>query len=412
MPAAASASWNAARCSGSSSTITPSKSKMSARGPRGMGASYSGAGDAGQPRRGSIQSPGSMKTTFRPRLLNGQTGDPALLVSLRWQGRALLVDLGRIDRTPAATLLPIEAVFVSHTHMDHFMGFDQLLRLFLARDATLRLYGPAGLADCVAGKLAGYTWNLTDEYAFTLEVTEIAARQMTSWRFAARQRFAREPLGPPRPFTGVVVTDPVFTVEAAPLDHKIVSMAYAMTERTHLNVRPEALAAAGLEPGPWLNALKQAIRTGLPDDTPIAVRPADRRPLGALRAELVTVTPGQKVAYVVDALFSPANAAAVVRLAAGADVFFCEAPFLEEDLEQAARRYHLTARQAGALARAARVRRLQGFHFSPRYEGRDGEIVAEAQAEVPGQGGRYGGRARPGPPVPWGAPARPPPHPR
>src|SRR5439155_1208727 len=72
-----------------------------------------------------------MKSTFRPRLLNGHTGDPALLLSLRWQGRALLVDLGRIDRTPAPLLLPIEAVFVSHTHMDHFMGFDQLLRLLL-----------------------------------------------------------------------------------------------------------------------------------------------------------------------------------------------------------------------------------------------------------------------------------------
>src|SRR5205809_887666 len=315
MPSAASASWKAARWSGSSSAITPSKSKMSARGPRGMGASYSGAGDAGQPRRGSIESQGSMKTTFRPRLLNGQTGDPALLVSLRWQGRALLVDLGRIDRTPAATLLPIEAVFVSHTHMDHFMGFDQLLRLFLARDATLRLYGPAGLADCVAGKLAGYTWNLTDEYAFALEVIEIGARETTSWRFAARQRFAREPLGPPRPFTGVVVADPVFTVEAAPLDHKIVSMAYAMTERTHLNVP-------------------------------------------------------------------------------------CEAPFLEEDLEQAARRYHLTARQAGALARAAGVRRLQVFHFSPRYEGRYGEIVSEAQAELAGQEVRYGELDRRGAAVP------------
>src|SRR2546427_2467426 len=188
MPSAASASWNAARCSGSSSAITPSKSKMSARGPRGMGASYSGAGDAGQPRRGSIQSAGSMKTTFRPRLLNGQTGDPALLVNLRWQGRSLLFDLGRIDRTPAGALLRIEAVFVSHTHMDHFMGFDQLLRLFLARDSGLRLYGPAGLADCVAGKLARYTWDLTDEDALTLEVTEIAARQMTSLRLAARPR--------------------------------------------------------------------------------------------------------------------------------------------------------------------------------------------------------------------------------
>src|SRR5438874_2357100 len=163
--------------------------------------------------------------------------------------------------------------------MDHFMGFDQLLRLFLARDATLRLYGPAGLADCVAGKLAGYTWNLTDEYAFTLEVTEIAAHQMTSWRFAARQRFAREPLGPPRPFTGVVVADPVFRVEAA-------------------------------------------------------------------------------------------------------------------------RRYHLTARQAGALGRAAGVRRLQVFHFSPRYEGRYGEIVAEAQAEFAGLEVLYGELDRRGAAVP------------
>src|SRR5207244_1209554 len=112
--------------------------------------------------------------------------------------------------------------------------------------------------------------------------------------------------------------------------------------------------------------------------------------LRARGAELITVTPGQKVAYVVDTLFSPANAAAIVRLAAGADLFFCEAPFLEEDLEQAAHRYHLTARQAGALARAAGVRRLQVFHFSPRYEGRYGEIVSEAQAEFAGQEVRYG----------------------
>ena len=340
-----------------------------------------------------------MKTTLRPRLLNGQTGDPALLVGLRWQGRAVLVDLGRIDRTPAGVLLPIEAVFVSHTHMDHFMGFDQLLRLFLARDATLRLYGPDGLADCVAGKLAGYTWNLTDEYAFAVEVTEIG-RELTSCRFAARHRFAREPLGVPRPFDGVVLADPVFTVEAAPLDHRIVSMAYAITERMHLNVRPDALAAAGLRPGPWLNRLKQAVRAGAAPDTPIEIAPGAVRPLGELRATFLTVTPGQKVAYVVDTLFSPANVAAVVRLAAGADIFFCEAPFLEEDLDQAARRYHLTARQAGALARAAGARRLHVFHFSPRYEGRYGDILAEAQAEFAGREVIYGELERRGAALP------------
>jgi ribonuclease Z len=337
-----------------------------------------------------------MKTTFRPRLLNGQTGDPALLLTLRWQGRALLFDLGRIDRTPGAVLLPLEAVFVSHAHMDHFMGFDQLLRLFLARDTTLRLYGPEGLADCVAGKLAGYVWNLTDEYPFVIEVTELGSGEMRGFRFAAARRFVREPLDRGRPFDGVVVADPVFTVEAAPLDHRIVSMAYAVTERMHVNVRPDALDAAGLRPGPWLNALKAAVRAGAPETTPIEVGPGDRRPLGSLRSTLLTITPGQKVAYVVDTLFSPANVAAIVRLAAGADLFFCEAPFLDEDREQATRRYHLTARQAGALARAAGVRRLHVFHFSPRYEGRYGDIVAEAEAEFSGREVLYAGLERGG----------------
>ena len=203
-----------------------------------------------------------MKTTFRPRLLNGRTGDPALLLTLRWQGRALLVDCGRIGPTPASILLPIEAVFVSHAHMDHFMGFDQLVRLFLARDATLRLFGPVGIADCVQGKLAGYTWNLTDEYAFTVDVAEIDTHALRHWRFAARRRFEREARGT-TPRTGrVVLEDPIFRVEAAPLDHKIVCMSYAVIERTHLNVRAGGLEANGLRPGPWLNVLKAAVRRG------------------------------------------------------------------------------------------------------------------------------------------------------
>jgi len=329
-----------------------------------------------------------VKSTFRSRLLNGQTGDPALLIALRWHGRSVLVDLGRIDRTPASTLVPIERVFVSHAHMDHFMGFDQLLRVMLSRETRLELYGPLGMAECVQGKLAGYTWNLTDDYTFTIDVVEIDDETLHRTRFAAGRRFAPEPLERERR-VGPVFEDDVFAVDAAPLDHKIVSMAYAVREHSHLNVRPNGLEDLGLAPGRWLGELKRAVRAGADPSHKITVAAGDTRRIGDLTEALLIETSGQKIAYVVDTVFSAPNATRIVALARDADVFYCESPFLDEDIDQATRRYHLTARQAGALARAAHVRRLNVFHFSPRYEGRYPQLVQEAQDEFAGRDVRY-----------------------
>src|SRR5207247_454355 len=77
-------------------------------------------------------------------------------------------------RTAAAAPLQVTPVFVSHTHIDHFIGFDHLLRMFLARDLRLDLFGPPGIIANVRGKLAGYTWNLVDGYPFVLTVHEVA----------------------------------------------------------------------------------------------------------------------------------------------------------------------------------------------------------------------------------------------
>ncbi len=83
---------------------------------------------------------------LHPHLLNQPFGDPALYVELKGERSALLFDLGDITTLRAGKILKISRVFVSHMHMDHFIGFDHLLRLFLARDATLRVYGPRGLS--------------------------------------------------------------------------------------------------------------------------------------------------------------------------------------------------------------------------------------------------------------------------
>ena len=47
--------------------------------------------------------------------------------------------------------------------MDHFAGFDRLLRVCLHRTTPLQLIGPAGFTDRVEHKLRAYTLNLLDE---------------------------------------------------------------------------------------------------------------------------------------------------------------------------------------------------------------------------------------------------------
>jgi ribonuclease Z len=73
------------------------------------------------------------------------------------------------------------------------------------------------------------------------------------------------------------------------------------------------------------------------------------------------------------------NVEKAIALARDADRLFIEAPFLEVDVDFAARSRHLTARQAGDIARCAHVARLIPFHFSARYRERENELLCEAE---------------------------------
>ncbi len=128
---------------------------------------------------------------FVPQLVNDPLGDPALYVGLPWERRGLLLDLGALESLSAAHILKVTEVFVSHTHVDHFIGFDHLLRVVLGRDRRLRLFGPPGLRGQVAGKLAGYTWNMTHEYPLVLEAAELHPGHLEIARFLASEGFAR-----------------------------------------------------------------------------------------------------------------------------------------------------------------------------------------------------------------------------
>jgi len=117
----------------------------------------------------------TMRPLFHPQLVNDPFGDPALYVDCLFEKRALLFDLGDIRRLAPRKILRLSHIFVSHAHMDHFMGFDWLLRISLGREKAMHLFGPARFLEQVEHKLAAYTWNLVANYStdFTLTVTEV-----------------------------------------------------------------------------------------------------------------------------------------------------------------------------------------------------------------------------------------------
>jgi len=335
-----------------------------------------------------------MTPSFSSSLVNDPFGDPGLYVEIKWARRALLFDLGHNEGLGPTRLLRAQDLFVSHTHMDHFIGFDAILRVALGRGKTLRLYGPPGLIANVTGKLQGYTWNLVDGYPLTIDVREFHPDHIHRTVFRATDGFQAQE-APPQPREGQdpalpfpVLEDPMFTVSAVALNHRIPSFGFALQEQFHINVNKEKLRAAGLPVGSWLKDVKQHLWQGRPDDFRFSAalyfehRREEREfRLGDLRERFLTITRGQKLAYVVDLRYDDENEAKVIALAKDADVFYCEAPFLDADAAKARERHHLTARQAGRLAREAGVRHLIVFHFSPRYSGQGDALIREAMEE-------------------------------
>jgi ribonuclease Z len=326
-------------------------------------------------------------------LVNDPFGDPGVYVDFKYRREAFLFDLGDLHLLPSRKLLKIDYIFVSHTHMDHFIGFDHLLRISLGRDRRIHLYGPPNFLRNVEDKLRSYTWNLVANFTndFELVVTEIHPEYKIRRRYRCRNAF--KPEGEEREeHNDILVQGDFFSVRSVFLDHGMPCMAFGFKENTRINIKKNVLQEMGLPTGAWLPDLKTHIMKNEPDDLPVRVwwRNAEGRTdekivaLGVLKDKAVKITPGDKISYVTDALYNEENERRIIALGAGAELFFIEAPFLHDDSDIAARKFHLTARQAGMLARKAGAKRMVLFHFSPKYKGKGDLLHGEAMSAFQG----------------------------
>jgi len=327
-----------------------------------------------------------MRPRFHPRLINGPYEDPGLYIPLLFESRAILFDLGDTLPLSARDLLKINHIFVTHTHVDHFIGFDRVLRILLGREKQLYVYGPAGFFKNVEGKLAAYSWNLVKNYPYRLglHLTEVHRDYLLTREYLCQNEFIPAGGAVRKSYQHVLYEEPAFKISAAVLDHGIPCLGLAIKERFHININKDRLAALGLETGSWLTEFKQALFANMDSESEFEVQSGkgERRQfrLGELAEQIALISPGQKITYIADVAYSPQNQQKIILLAKDSDHLFIEAGFLERHKDIAAQKHHLTARQAGTLAARAGAKQFTIFHFSPRYTDQAYLLREEARA--------------------------------
>ncbi|MEU6062407.1 ribonuclease Z [Streptomyces sp. NPDC047097] len=255
---------------------------------------------------------------------------------LRWDGQGILFDPGegtqRQMLRAGVAAHDIDRICVTHFHGDHSLGLAGVIQRINLDQVPhpVTAHYPAG------GQRFFERLRYATAYRETVKLAEAPVAE-----------------------DGVLATTSSYTLEARRLSHPVESFGYRLTEPDGRRMLPERLAAHGIA-GPDVGRIQ---REGA---------------LGGVGLDQVSeARRGQRFAFVMDTRLCDG----VHALAEGCDLLVIESTFTDEDAALAADHGHLTAGQAGAVAREAGVRHLVLTHFSQRYP--DPEVF-ERQARAAG----------------------------
>ncbi len=235
----------------------------------------------------------------------------------------------------AAGLTPtkLTRIFITHWHGDHVFGIPGLVQTLAISNyqKTLKIYGPKGTK---------YFMDLIQRLVFAfhikIEVHEISA--------------------------GTVIDERDFKVEAANMKHGPACLAYSLILKDKIKLDKKKLKKLKLPNTPLLRQLKKG------KDVMIDGK--------KIKAKAVTFKEkGKKLTVVLDTSINQ-NA---INLAKDSDIVITESSFAEKESAKAREYNHLTAREAGTIAKKSKSKMLILTHISQRYEKNPAVVLKEAK---------------------------------
>ncbi|MCJ8345084.1 MBL fold metallo-hydrolase, partial [bacterium] len=174
-------------------------------------------------------------------------------------GYTYMFDCGMASQLTISDILKLRAVFVTHTHIDHFINFDAIIRHRAGGRGPITITGPKGIAQNVQAKILAYTWNLIGKSSNCFEIREIIDEETfhiykvypPQWKLKSPIVVKSKTL---LEQDGIVAT---FRI----LDHKIPSIAYKLSESNKVNIGDFPYKA-----GPWIAKLKELYIANISED--------------------------------------------------------------------------------------------------------------------------------------------------
>ena len=259
----------------------------------------------------------------------------AILISYNSEG--ILIDCaeGTQKQLRLAGISPtkVTKLLITHWHGDHVLGIPGLIQSLGASNYTkkLEIYGPKGSKNFFKNMMSGLVFKSRINYEL-YEVDE-----------------------------GKFFENRDFYLECNKVKHSIDCLSYSFIEKDRLKINIEYTKKFGLIQHPLLGELQKG-KDIVYNGKKIKVKDA------------TIIKKGKKICFILDTYYDKN----LIKIAKDSDLLISESTWLEKD--KLIDKEHLSAKDAGLLAKRAKVKKLILTHFSQRYKNLD-EVLKEAKKQ-------------------------------
>lgn len=297
---------------------------------------------------------------FKAEIKSKINEDICILISPDNDSYNYICDCGEASNLSVKDCQNTNAVFLSHTHIDHFVNFDTILRHQIGVKRRIIICGPEGIIKQVQSRIQSYCWNLIAEDAIVYEVREIQKNSIIK-RAELKPPFwnanAMEDLS-----TETIFKTNKFEVRFTILNHKTPSIAYLFIEYDSTKIN---IAGTSFKGGKWINTLKDAYRLK-EHDAIIAVE--DNVFKASDLFHLIHVKKGETLGVILDHAATVENHEKIKQLFFNADTVYIESFYNEEDKAFAKANFHSYSTASGKLMKTCNVKEAIPVHFSRKYK--------------------------------------------